>query len=143
MDGLRSIVTDDMNDFMDLELTTEEIHIATFQMHPTKALGIDGFHALFYQKFWDIIGDDVVCLVRRWWRELFDMKRINQTNVCLISKRNEPKSIKYFRPISCCNVIYKIISKTLANRLKPFLDHIISVNQSAFISGRLILIMLC
>ena len=51
VDGLGAIVTADMNDFLDTEPTTEEIRSATFQMHRTKAPGIDGFHALFYQNF--------------------------------------------------------------------------------------------
>lgn len=84
------------------------------------------------------MGSDVVCLVKNRWRGLFDLKCINQTCASLILRCKQPKSLKDFRPISCCNVIYKIISKTLANRLKPLLDRIISVNQSASISGRLI-----
>lgn len=91
-------------------------------MHPTKALGTDGFHALFFQKFWDVIRGDVVHMVIKWWRGLFDLQCVNKTCISLIPKCNEPKKLTYFRPISCCNVIYKIVSKMMANRLKGLLD---------------------
>lgn len=66
------------------------------------------------------------------------LKSINHTFITLIPKVPNPERISDFRPISLCNVIYKIISKTIANRLKPILNSIISETQSAFIAGRLI-----
>ena len=64
------------------------------------------------------------------------LKSLNQTYLTLIPKVNFPKILPQFRPISICNVIYKIISKLMVNRLKLFMDTLITPFQNAFISGR-------
>lgn len=90
-------------------------------MHAIKALDLDGFYALVFQKFWDVVSGDMIGLVKNWWRGNVGLDDINKTCNALIPKCREPKCITEFRRISCCNVIYKIISKVLlANKLKPF-----------------------
>lgn len=69
----------------------------------------------------------------------FFPKGLNSTILALIPKKNEAQEMRDYRPISCCNVLYKVISKLIANRLKVILPKFIADNQSTFIKERLLM----
>lgn len=107
-------------------------------MSSSKAPGIDGFNAHFFKRSWHIIGKEVVAAVQQFFVDGYLPTELNVALVTLLPKCDNADRIKNFRPISCCSVLYKIISKILANRLKEVLGSIIGKAQSAFVPGRLI-----
>ncbi|XP_059440462.1 uncharacterized protein LOC132172916 [Corylus avellana] len=131
-------VTADMNGQLLGEVSKEEISQALSQISPMKSPGPDGFPAAFYQEHWNLVGEEVVMAVRHFFSTGLIDPDINFTHITLVPKKKNPSGVSDFRPISLCNVVYKILAKVLANRLKLVLPSIISCNQSAFIPGRLI-----
>ena len=118
--------------------SVEEIKVVLFQMGPTKALGPDGMNVLFYKKIWHIVDNDMTNAILDFLNSGNMVPRFNYTHIVLIPKIKSPQKILDFRPISLCNVIYKIISIVFANRLKQILPQLISPTQSAFVTGHLI-----
>lgn len=135
---LPKIVTNEMNAALTKQFTKDEIYVALKQMHPSKAPGPDGFSPGFYQKFWPLVGNDVTAAIINFMESDSNIQQINRTHVVLIPKVKTPQCLSQLRPISLCNVLYKMGSKVLANRLKPLLHQLISPFQSAFVPGRLI-----
>lgn len=124
---------------LDKPFTQEEVYAALKEMDSTKAPGPDGFIPAFFQRFWTKIGHDICSLILRFLNDGINLSlSLNFTNIVLIPKVDNPDVIGDFRPISLCNVLYRIITKTITNRLKNFMDKIISQQQSALIPGRLI-----
>ena len=121
-------VTPEMNEYLTKEFQREEVIQAVHSMHPTKAPSLDDMSAIFYQKYWDVIGNDIINIVLNVLNSNASVAPLNQTNIALIPKTNSPTKMNEFQPISLCNVSYKIISKVLANKLKPILSTIISEN---------------
>ena len=127
------------NDKLTEPFTKAEFRSAIFSMHPDKCSGPDGYSPGFYQHFWNLCSDDIFKECCAWLDTGQFPPDLNITNIALIPKGSSQVSMKDWRPITLCNVLYKIISKVLANRLKHVLSQCISDNQSAFVPGRSIL----
>lgn len=127
-----------MNLVLSTPFTEVDILSSLKQTHPSKSPSPDGLPACFYKNYWPEIGSDVVQTVLDVLNNNRSAVHMNHTLLALILKTKAPTQIEQFRPISLCNVVYKLVSKALANRLKPILDSIISFTQSAFVPGRLI-----
>lgn len=131
-------VTTHMNQSLLAPFTKEEVKKALFSIGDLKAPGPDGLHAIFFKRFWGMLEDDLVEEVLGAIQNAMIPMGWNDTTIVLIPKIDNPDKVTQFRPISLCNVVYKIISKMLAQRLKAFLPEIIDDHQSAFVPGRLI-----
>ena len=117
-------------------MTNEEIELTIFQLRPYKAPRLDGIPAFFYQEYWDLVKYDIFNYVQAFFHSGSLLKTLNQTFITLIPKNSCPDNVNHFRPISLCNVIFKVISKILVNRLIPLMDCLITPFQNAFIKGR-------
>ena len=132
------VVNSEMNQYLLAEFTKSEVDIALKQMSPLKAPRPDGLPPIFFQHYWDKIGGDVVKAVLTWLNSSTICPSFNHTYITLIPKVKCPQKVTEFLPIALCNILYKLVSKVLANMLKKLLPYIISESQSAFQSDKAI-----
>lgn len=124
---------------LEAEVSDEEIRKVLFAMPSNKSPGPDGFSSKFFKLAWPVVAHDFTVAVQSVFRFGFLPKGVNSTILALIPKRTDSLEVKDFRPIACCNVLYKVVSKILTNRLKLLLPRVVTANQSAFIKGRLLM----
>ena len=93
-----------------------------------KALGPDSMPPLFYQHFWPTVNSIVIQTVLGFLNHGIAPPRFHETHIVLIPKTKDPASVIDYRPISLCNVVYKLASKAVANRLKVVLRDIVGEN---------------
>ncbi|KAI8572120.1 hypothetical protein RHMOL_Rhmol01G0173700 [Rhododendron molle] len=125
---IRNKVSTDMQESLIHAVTALEIRTALFSINGDKAPGPDGYNAKFYQSNWEVIGSDLVLAVQQFFRTGFMLREWNSTAISLVPKVNAPCTVRDFRPISCCNVVYKCVSKILVSRLQPLIPSLIHPN---------------
>ncbi|GKA34928.1 RNA-directed DNA polymerase, eukaryota, reverse transcriptase zinc-binding domain protein [Tanacetum coccineum] len=121
---------------MIIEVSNMEIKEAIFDINDNKAPGPDGFTTKFFKKAWDTVGNDVCKAVKEFFSKGKLLGELNATLITLVPKVSTLHKVSDFRPIACCNVVNKCISKIITNRIKNALDSIVNKNQSAFIPER-------
>lgn len=124
---------------LEAEATDEEIRKVLFAMPNNKSPGPDGYPCEFFKAVWSVVSQDFIIAVQSVFRFGFLPKGINSTIPALIPKKLDSVEMIDYRPIACCNVVYKVVSKILANHLKKLLPRLISESQSAFVQGRLLM----
>jgi ribonuclease HI len=138
LQAVESKVSSSMNEALLKPFTGEEVEKALEGIGDLKAPGPDGVPSIFYKSFWGLVGDQVKKEVLAVLNGEPFQQGWNDSVIVLIPKVKKPVMMKDLRPISLCNVLYKLVSKVLAYRLKNILPNIISPSQSAFVPGRLI-----
>lgn len=122
-----------MNTVLDAKITKEEVKKSLFDMESDKAPGPDGFSARFLQVCWPIVEKDLLKMVQKSQNSQKIGGNTNSAFLALIPKEKGANNFSRFRLISLCNIGYKIITKVIANRLKPILPKIILENQGGCI----------
>ncbi|CAJ2636114.1 unnamed protein product [Trifolium pratense] len=139
LNAITPSITVEDNNQLSAPFMFEEFREAIFSMEADKCPGPDGFNPGFYQQFWDICGQEVFSAGCSWLNSGVFPPSLNSTNIALIPKGDVQTTMKDWRSIALCNVLYKVVAKVLANRLKSVLNKCISDDQSAFVPGRSIL----
>lgn len=110
---------------METLFTGDEIVRALKDMHPSKAPGLDGFHAAFFKRYWSIVGMNIIALALRILNDGTSMNDTNHTYIVLIPKIKNDAHMSDFMSISLYNIVYRLVAKALANRLKNSLPSVI------------------
>lgn len=118
------------------EVTIEEIKAGMRALKPFKAPKADGLHAGFFQRFWHEVQDFVCKEVGFTFQSGTVAEYLNETLIALIPKCQSPESLGNYRPVSLWNSVYKVITKIIIARLRPYLNNLVSPMQTAFVPSR-------
>ena len=132
-------ITVEQSEYLNQKFTLEELEEAVFGMATNKAAGPDGLNVDFYQKHWDLVKNELFGLLTDFQAGRLDVGRINYGVITLVPKGKEADKIQKYRPICLLNVILKILTKVMVNRLTGVIQKVIKPAQTAFLKGRYIM----
>lgn len=104
-------------------------------MESCKTPGPNGLSAGFYKKSWEIVGGDLLKFAMNFFKERKLQPGCNDTILTLLPKVSSPETVKQLRPIGLCNVSYKLLTKTMATRLKETSKKLVRPHQTSFVPG--------
>ena len=120
------MVQPDKSSCLTSRVTLNELESALKSFNKDRSPGPDGWPVEFYLHFFNLLGPTLVQMVDYTRTSGYIPSSLNSTFITLIPKKDKPRTFADFRPISLCNLLYKLIAKVIAGRLKPFLDSGIS-----------------
>ncbi|GKU89448.1 hypothetical protein SLEP1_g3583 [Rubroshorea leprosula] len=129
-------ISQEDNELLTKGFSEEEVKEAIWDCDSAKSPGPDGFNFRFIKEMWEVIKPEVVAFIQEFHKHGRIVRGANASFVVLIPKTENPQRIEEYRPISLIGVMYKIIAKLLANRLRKVLTKVIGEQQMAFIGGR-------
>lgn len=135
---LNNLLTSHDLQHLDFDFSEEEINIVIRSLPNEHASGPDGFNGVFIKRCWDIVKNDFTRLFMEFCHHNIDLKSINSSVIALIPKKDNPKNVNDYRPISLLNYSLKCITKILSMRLQSVILQLVHRNQYGFIKGRTI-----
>lgn len=134
--GFTEFTRDDL-ELLNKPFSTLEVESSARSMSRFKSPGPDGFQPVFYQESWDVVGESVTRFGLEFFASGVLPAGMNDAMLVLIPNVLKPEKNMQFRPISLCNVLFKIVTKAMLLRLKKLMPNLIGPSQASFIPGRL------
>lgn len=135
LQNIPKLITEEQNLLLLQPIQMQEVESVANQLKAGKAPGPDGFTSDFFHHFWDLIQTKVWQVVEESRVLIWMYPGLNTTFIALVPKVEEANTPNKYIPIALCNIIYKIVSKVIATRLKPLLPLIISPEKSGYVEG--------
>lgn len=137
LSGTRAVLDASLVPSLLRPITSDDVKCALDSIGPPlKAPGPDGISAVFFKNHWDIVQPSLTRMVSKAFQTGSFPNVLNHSYISLIPKVSSPETVKQLRPISLSNVVYKLVTKVLVQKIRPFLSDMISPFQSSFVPKR-------